>query len=318
MSSWKQLLPAHGRAAGLVAVAVVWLLAFQIWWVAPRRTVVEDRQAALARMRTELTRLRQEADRLPAVEAGIADLETRLAEELTARADARDTAALLRRIESLADAATLSMRGYTPEAALVYELHSEWPSRLELSGGYEDLRLFFDRIDGCVGEVAIGNLALRATDAADDGATVSAAFTVTAFAFNGAARDSTGWTPDAACSPDRGAPNAAPDERETHADPFAPLPSGGDALAIGTRVPGLPGLRVGELTLQGLVSSAGRPLAVVAAPGGEIYILHGGERLLDGSVAAVQANAVVFLERAGGSGVAREIRRTLVYQADRR
>ena len=318
MSRWKQLPPAHGRAAGLVAVVVVWLLAFQVWWVVPRRTVVEDRQTALAGMRTELTRLRLEADRLPAVETGIADLEARLAEARTARADARDTAALLRRIELLADAATLSMRGYTPEAALVHELYSEWPSRLELSGGYEDLRLFFDRIDDCVGEVAIGDLALRATDAADDGATVSAAFTVTAFAFNGAARESTAWAPDAACLPDRGAPNTAPDEAETHADPFAPLSPGDDRLGIETRAPGLPGLRVGELTLQGLVRSAGRPLAVVAAPGGEIYILRGGELLLDGSVAAVNADGVVFLERSRGSAVAKETRRTLVDPADGR
>ena len=318
MRDWMRLLKVHGRVAGLAALVAVWLFAFQIWWVAPRRVELADRETALARKLTELSRFRLEAERLPAVEAGIGDLEARLADADAARVDARDTAARLRRIELLARAATLALRGYTPEPALVYELHSEWPSRLELSGGYKGLLLFLERIDGCAGEVEIGDLAMRATENADDGATVSATFTVRAFAFNGAAHDSAAGTPDAPCLAAAGAEDAAPEEHEAHADPFAPRALAEGPRAVEERPPGLAGLRVGELTLKGLVLNAGQLLAVVAAPGGETYILHGGERLLDGSVAAVQANAVVFLERAGGSRVAREIRRTLVYQADRR
>ena len=82
------------------------------------------------------------------------------------------------------------------------------------------------------------------------------------------------------------------------------------------RAPGLPGLRVSELTLQGLVRSGGRPLAVVAAPDGETYLLRGGEQLLDGTVAAVHADAVVFLEYVDGA--ARETSRTLADSTDRR
>ena len=318
MRSWKRALRAHGRTAGLVAIVVVWLCAFQIWWVAPRRAEHAARQDALARKRTELTQVRTDVDRLPAVEAVIADLEARIARTQAARADARDTSAVLRRIELLAGAAELSIRGYTPEPALVHELHAEWPSRLELSGGFDDLQTFFDRIDGCLGAVAIADLAVRAADAAHDGATVSATFTLTAFAFNGAGANRAGPLPDDDCRPAAAAAGVAQDAPEVHPDPFSPRFSTVDPLAGESRAPGLAGLRVGELMLQGLVVSAGRPLAVVAAPVGETYILRGGEQLLDGSVVAVYADEVVFLERRGGAAVAREIRKTLIDRTDRR
>ena len=316
MRNWKRFLPARGRAAGAAAVVVVWFVAFQIWWVFPRRADLEERQDALASKRTELGRLRLEADRLPAAEAGVAAFEARLDAGMAALAGARDTAALLRRIELLAATATLSVRGYTPEPALVHELHAEWPSRVELNGGYENLRRFFERMDGCLGDVAVGDLDLQAAGAAGGGATVSATFTLTAFTFNGAAGGRAGPAADAGCRPADAA--TAPDAAGTPRDPFEQRAAAGDPFAGEARAPGLAGLRAADLTLQGLVLSAGGRLAVVAAPGGETYILRGGEQLLDGSVVAVEADAVVFLDRSGGVAAAREIRRPLVDRADGR
>ncbi|MCE2541818.1 MAG: type 4a pilus biogenesis protein PilO [Acidobacteria bacterium] len=318
MRRWKRALRAHGRTTGLVAIVVVWLCVFQVWWVAPRRAEQAARQDALAGMRTELTQIRTDVDRLPAVEAAIAVLDARIAHAQAARADARDTTAVLRRIELLAGAARLSIRGYTPEPALAHELHAEWPSRLELGGGFDDVRAFFDRVEGCLGAVAIGDLTLRAADAAYDGATVSATFTLTAFAFNGAPANRADPLPDDDCRTVSAVADAAQDAPEAHPDPFSPRLPAVDPLAGGSTAPGLAGLRVGELTLQGLVLSAGRPLAVVAAPGGETYILRGGEQLLDGSVAAVHADEVVLLERRGGSAVASEIRKALIDRTDGR
>lgn len=311
MRQWIRQLQAYGRTAGPVAIAAVWLLALQIWWVAPRRAELADRQAALARKRTDIARMRLEANRLPAVEAGIANLEAHLSDVQTARAGTRDTAALLRRVELLAAAGTLSLRAYAPEPALVHDLHSERPSRLELSGGYPDLLRFFDGIDGCAGEVAIGDLVIRAAAAAEAGATVSATFTVTEFALNDPVPEPAGRRLDAACRPVAGAAESAVENRQELPDPFAPLPPAADPPSVAARPPGLAGLRVGELILQGLVLSAGRQLAVVSTPNGETYILHGGERLLDGTVAAVNVDAVVFLGHAGGSAGARETRMSL-------
>lgn len=311
MTRWKTMLTANGRVAGLVAMVAVWLLAFQIWWIGPRRAELADREATLASNRAEIARFRQEAARLAATEAGVANLETNLAGAPAARTETRDTAAMLRRVELLAAEVTLSMRGYTPQPAVAHDLHSEWPSRLELTGSYRDLLLFLGRFQDCAGEVAIGDLVIQATDAEDAGAAVSAAFTVTAFAFNGAEGSSAGRLPGAGCRPAVGTMDAALGEPDEYADPFAPLPAVVDPLSPAIRIPGLPGLRVGELRLQGLVTSAGEPLAVVEAPGGETYILRGGERLQDGSVVAVNSDAVVFLERGSGPGPAKETRRTL-------
>ena len=191
----------------------------------------------------------------------------------------------------------------------MHELHTEWPTRLELSGAYPALLAFFERLASCAEDVVIEDLAVRAVDATDGGATVNATCTITAIGFSDGMGVRDARAADAACAPTSAAGVAAPDAAPGPADPFSRRIVAAEQIPVAARVPGLPGLRVGELTLQGLVRTAGGPLAVVAAPDGETYLLRGGEQLLDGTVVAVHADTVVFREHRDGA--ARETRRTL-------
>lgn len=323
MRDWKAAWTAHRQTAGLLALMVIWPTAFHVWWVLPRRAELAEREAALSHRQAELARSRQETERIPAVEAGIGELEARLAAAQAAGVEAGDTTARLRRIESLAEAAGLSLRGYTPEPPLVHAVHTEWPIRLEIRGAYGGLLSVLAQLESCAAETAIGDLTLLAAEPADaadvadaetDAAAVRAAFTVTTFGLNDALPAGASGPPDATCRPaanEADESDAAPEQRAARADPFAPLPPPAEPPAAASRPPGLAGLRVGELTLQGLALANGRQLAVVAAPGGETYILHGGEQLLDGIVMAVRADGVVFREHEGASRAEREIRKAL-------
>jgi hypothetical protein len=79
-------------------------------------------------------------------------------------------------------------------------------------------------------------------------------------------------------------------------DPFVSLSGrGGDVPAVGgSRPSGLPGLLVSEITLKGVLKSPKGLIALVQSPDNRTYIIHAGDKVFDGSVKAITADAVVF------------------------
>ena len=78
-------------------------------------------------------------------------------------------------------------------------------------------------------------------------------------------------------------------------DPFMALDRASDPRSAG-KVNGLAGLMINEATVKGVVKSRGRMLAMVQAPDNKTYIVRASDRLLDGEVRAVTAEAVVFVQ----------------------
>jgi hypothetical protein len=80
-------------------------------------------------------------------------------------------------------------------------------------------------------------------------------------------------------------------------DPFLSLDHASDPRANnGGKMNGLAGLMINEATVKGVVKSRGRMLAMVQAPDNKTYIVKASDRLLDGEVRAVTAEAVVFVQ----------------------
>ena len=80
-------------------------------------------------------------------------------------------------------------------------------------------------------------------------------------------------------------------------DPFVSLLyRGGEVRAPGgARPPGVAGLLIGEVAVKGVLKSKGGAyIALLQAPDNKTYIVHQGDRLMDGSVKSVSADAVVF------------------------
>jgi Tfp pilus assembly protein PilP len=90
----------------------------------------------------------------------------------------------------------------------------------------------------------------------------------------------------------------APDSRR---DPFLNLinrGTGAEAPAgrTGTRPDGIGGILVDEVAVRGIVLSRGSWVAMIGAPNGKTYTIRAGDRLMDGSVRAVTAQAVILLQ----------------------
>ena len=79
-------------------------------------------------------------------------------------------------------------------------------------------------------------------------------------------------------------------------DPFMALDHASDPRANAGKMNGLAGLMINEATVKGVVKSRGRMLAMVQAPDNKTYIVRASDRLLDGEVRAVTAEAVVFVQ----------------------
>lgn len=99
--------------------------------------------------------------------------------------------------------------------------------------------------------------------------------------------------------PDAGLPQA-PDGGYTYdpagrRDPFVSLLGRGETVSPSANRPGgLPGVLINEVSVKGVFKSDNGFIALLQTPDGKTYIVHAGEKMLDGSVKAISQDAVVF------------------------
>ena len=80
-------------------------------------------------------------------------------------------------------------------------------------------------------------------------------------------------------------------------DPFVSLLArGSDPRGAATRAAGLPGVLIGEASVKGIVSDRSGLIAMIQGTGTKTFIVRAGEKLMDGSVKAIAADSVVFLQ----------------------
>lgn len=90
----------------------------------------------------------------------------------------------------------------------------------------------------------------------------------------------------------------SPDGRR---DPFVDLVNrGADTVrgnnASAKRPEGVPGLETNALVVRGIMQSRGAFIAMVAGPDGKVYTVRAGDKLFDGVIRSITAQAVVILQ----------------------
>jgi Tfp pilus assembly protein PilP len=82
-------------------------------------------------------------------------------------------------------------------------------------------------------------------------------------------------------------------------DPFVSLLRRGSELQRGgaARLAGLGGLGVGEVTLKGTFADRDGYVAILQGSDDKNYIVRPGEKLLDGTIRSITANAIVMLQQ---------------------
>ena len=100
-------------------------------------------------------------------------------------------------------------------------------------------------------------------------------------------------TPTPAPAPDPVAPYSY--DPQGRRDPFVSLLArGSDPGSASTRPAGLPGLLISEVAVKGIVRDRSGFIAMVQGPGTKTFIVHTGDKLMDGTIKAITADTVVF------------------------
>jgi Tfp pilus assembly protein PilP len=84
-------------------------------------------------------------------------------------------------------------------------------------------------------------------------------------------------------------------QSEGRRDPFVSLLGrGSDPNSVANRPTGLPGLLIDELAVKGVIKDRTGFVAMIQGPDNKTYLVHPGEKLMDGSVKSITGDSVVF------------------------
>ena len=95
-------------------------------------------------------------------------------------------------------------------------------------------------------------------------------------------------------------PKPVPPENYTYdpggrRDPFVNmLGSGSDARQVSRKGEGPAGMTVAEISVRGVMQSRGGLIAMVQGPDNKTYIVHSGDKLLDGSIKSITPQGLVI------------------------
>ncbi|HKE84572.1 MAG TPA: type 4a pilus biogenesis protein PilO [Vicinamibacterales bacterium] len=294
-------LPWYGQVGAFVALSLA--LAGAFWQLVAKDTMtaIDDQRQQLATLKVEIDRGLAIARGLPGFRKEVGRLETQLDRLRAVLPEEQDVADLLRRAQAMATQSNLAIRGFTPRMVARKTLHAEWPIGLKLEGTYHDLGAFLERVNRFPRIINVDRIKIKAHDAQAGGATVDAECTATTFVLldpkAAKAVESAEAPADAGgpASPQRFTYNS-----EGRRDPFvSPLRRGSDHTATkGPRPSGLPGMGTSEVSLRGtLMGPSGAYVGILQGIDNKSYIVHVGDRLLDGSIRAILADAIVIVQQ---------------------
>jgi type IV pilus assembly protein PilO len=174
-------LPWYGQIGAFVALGLGLTGAFWNLYAQPAQASIAQRQAQLVSIRADIDRGLATARRLPAFRREVATLEAQLDQLRAVLPEEQDVADLLRRVQGMATESSLTIRGFTPQAAAKKQMHMEWPIGLKLEGRYHDLGAFLERVSKFPRIINVSDIKIKGLDAASGAATISAECTATTF-----------------------------------------------------------------------------------------------------------------------------------------
>jgi Tfp pilus assembly protein PilP len=110
-------------------------------------------------------------------------------------------------------------------------------------------------------------------------------------------------TPPAQAKP-APAPQAPQPPAETYAyqpdgrrDPFlSPFGGGGESRPMSRRGDGPAGMTLAEISVRGVMQSRGTLVAMIQGPDNKTYIVHQGDKLLDGTIKSVTPQGLIVIQ----------------------
>ena len=166
-----------------IAVSVILAGLFFFVYYRPRAAqlkVVKERRVAIE---TEVSKLRQKKKEMDRIEQDLKTLQVILKELEAIIPEKREISDILSQFQALAFDSRLNITKITPRGETSKEFYSEWPIPIEITGNYNNLGVFFDRLSRFSRLFTIEKFAIKALSKQTEMSTISASFTSKTYIF---------------------------------------------------------------------------------------------------------------------------------------
>lgn len=178
-------LPWYAQVGAFLVLGLAGCGAFYYFYEMPAQDEMKVRQTQLKELQADINTGQATARQLPQFQAEVADLQARLDSLRNVLPEEKDTADLLKRMQTAASQSNLIIKRYEPQVTVAKTLHAELPVNLTVAGTYHNLAIFFDRVAKLPRIVNITNVVITVPNAVQPGGpTIEAVCVATTFILN--------------------------------------------------------------------------------------------------------------------------------------
>ncbi len=124
------------------------------------------------------------AEKLEQNKQEVAELEHRLQTLKSILPDQKETPIILRSVQEMASTSNLKISKFDPQPVVPRVFYSDWPIAMEVTGSYNALGEFFEKIGRATRIINVNNISLKGIDGSvDPTRTIIATCTATTFVF---------------------------------------------------------------------------------------------------------------------------------------
>lgn len=154
-----------------------------MWYIGPSRVELARSEKRLEKLRQEVEVAESFQNRLPELRKQILQQRDELATLRKVLPTTKETAEIVRRIEHLAVRSSLHLRSFTPQKTVQNDFYEDWPILMTISGTYDNLGLFFEKIGAFDRVINVDNLSIRPVKGDSRSRTIAATCRATTFVF---------------------------------------------------------------------------------------------------------------------------------------
>lgn len=171
-----------------VAGAIPFILGAIFWFAYPPYPTLtadlEAKQKNLADLQRQIQELNVIKANLPALEKEVEQLSLRLEQLKRILPPAKETPALMKRLQALAMQSNLRIKVFRPGQTTQRDFYLEWPIEIQVDATYHNLATFFDNVGRLPRIVNIGNLRTTAATRPTFTNTMQASFSAVTYVYS--------------------------------------------------------------------------------------------------------------------------------------
>jgi Tfp pilus assembly protein PilO len=166
----------------VIFAALIFALAF-LFYFKPQNAKLKALTAERVKVEQEVQNLKQKKRELDKIEADIVAMTAKLKTLEVNIPQRKEIADILRQIQALAYDSRLDVLRFAPGNEVNKDFYAEWPIPIQVSGNYNNLGVFFDKLSKFARVFTIDNFSIKALARQTDLNTIAANWTAKTYFF---------------------------------------------------------------------------------------------------------------------------------------